>query len=137
MLLSPESSGFFLAHALGKCLGAEDVAVAKIDVRRRPRTSLRVGQIVPGRPVVIVNDVVTSGASLEPLLAIAAEAGAPVAGVLVFGTLSDTRFKQFLNRHDLAATWLVSAVWQTHAPGGATCPQCAAGEELMPVAELS
>lgn len=133
-VLCPESAGFFLGSAIARATGAT-LAVARVDVaRRRPATQLRTGDIAPGARVVVVNDVVTSGASLTRLLTLAREHGAHVAGVMIFATLDDRRLKRFLNDEDLPGVWLASANWQI--VDAQTCKQCAAGDELLPVAEL-
>jgi orotate phosphoribosyltransferase len=133
-ILCPETAGFFLGSAIAREVGAE-IAVARVDVaRRRPGTQLRTGDIAPGARVIIVNDVVTSGASITRLVDLARAAGAHVAAAMMFATLDDRRLKRYLNDHDLPGAWLASATWSI--VDATSCPQCKAGEELLPVAEL-
>lgn len=136
-VLVAESAGYFLGEALRARSGAA-LAVARTDVERRPASSLLHGAIAPGAPVVVVNDVVTTGASLEPLLDLAADAGATVTAALVFGALDGTGFRAMLNRRRLAGDHLLEAspAWPITDPS--RCAACAAGSPpLLPAAELN
>lgn len=136
-VIVPESAGFFLGDAIASRLGAT-VAVARTDLQRRPGRTLFNGAVHRGDSVLVVNDVVTTGASLEPLLDLAADRGARVAGVLVFGALDGPGFRAVLNRREIPGEHLVEAgpAWTQHDPDA--CPACARGViPLMPAAELN
>lgn len=136
-VIVPESAGFFLGDALARRLGAT-VAVARTDLQRRPARSLYNGAIHRGDRVLVVNDVVTTGSSLEPLLDLAADRGATVTGVLVFGALDGPGFRAILNRRQVPGDHLLEAgpAWALRAPE--ECPACARGEPpLLPAAELN
>ncbi|MEZ4403152.1 MAG: hypothetical protein R3B06_24220 [Kofleriaceae bacterium] len=136
-VIVPESAGFFLGDALAKRLGAT-VAVARTDLQRRPARSLYDGAIGRGDHVLVVNDVVTTGASLEPLLDLAADHGAVVSGVLVFGALDGPGFRAVLNRRGVPGDHLLEAgpAWAMRDPD--ECPACLAGElPVLPAAELN
>lgn len=136
-VIVPESAGFFLGDALAKRLGAT-VAVARTDLQRRPARSLYNGVIHRGDRVLVVNDVVTSGASLEPLLDLAGDRGAVVTGVLVFGALDGPGFRAILNRRQVPGDHLLEAgpAWALRDPE--ECPACARGAPpLLPAAELN
>lgn len=135
-VIVPESAGFFLGDALATRLGAT-VAVARTDLQRRPARSLYNGTIHRGDRVLVVNDVVTTGTSLEPLLELAADRGATVSGVLVFGALDGPGFRSMLNRRQVPGDHLLEAgpAWALRDPE--ECPACARGEPLLPAAELN
>lgn len=135
-VIVPESAGFFLGDALATRLGAT-VAVARTDLQRRPARSLYNGTIHRGDRVLVVNDVVTTGTSLEPLLELAADRGATVTGVLVFGALDGPGFRSMLNRRQVPGDHLLEAgpAWALRDPE--ECPACARGEPLLPAAELN
>jgi orotate phosphoribosyltransferase len=136
-VIVPESAGFFLGAAIAKLLGAA-VTVARTDMQRRPARRLFSGTIRNDERVLVVNDVVTTGTSLEPLLDLAADHGAIVTGVLVFGALDGPGFRTVLNRRRVPGDHLVEAgpAWRLLDPD--VCPACARGTEvLLPAAELN
>lgn len=139
IVLVPESAGYFLGEAIrAKAGGNVTLAVARTDIERRPARSLLHGALPAGRPVVVVNDVVTTGASLEPLLDLVGDQGGTVAAALVFGALDGTGFRAMLSRRRIAGDHLIEAgpAWAVLDPG--LCPACAAGgPPLIPAAELN
>jgi orotate phosphoribosyltransferase len=139
IVLVPESAGYFLGEAIRARAGKNvSLAVARTDVERRPARSLLHGALPAGRPVVVVNDVVTTGASLEPLLDLVGDQGGTVAAALVFGALDGTGFRAMLSRRRIAGDHLIEAspAWAVLDP--AQCPACAAGAPpLIPAAELN
>jgi len=147
VVLVPESAGYFLGDAIRARIagggspaagGARvSLVVARTDLQRRPARALLHGAIAPGQQVVVVNDVVTTGASLEPLLDLVGDAGAVVAAALVFGALDGTGFRAMLARRRLTGDHLVEAspAWPVTDPEG--CAACRAGLPLIPAAELN
>ncbi|MBX3465524.1 MAG: hypothetical protein KF878_01330 [Planctomycetes bacterium] len=134
-VLSPESAGFALGHAVAVELRAS-LATARIDLRRRPLgLPLRAGRLTPGRPVVVVNDVATTAASLERLLALAEAAGCQVIGVYLFGLVEPDAAKAMLAARALPMTWLVSARWRAVLPPA--CEACHAGAPLLAASEFN
>lgn len=136
-VIVPESAGFFLGDAIATRLGAT-VAVARTDLQRRPGRTLYNGAVHRGDSVLVVNDVVTTGASLEPLMDLAADRGATVTSVLVFGALDGAGFRALLNRRALPGEHLLEAGpgWALREPE--QCPACARGvEPVLPAAELN
>lgn len=134
-ILSPESAGFALGHAVSVELRA-GLATARIDLRRRPLgPPLRAGRLTPGRPVVVVNDVATTAGSLERLLGLAEAAGCDVIGVLLFGLVEPDAVKAMLAARALPATWLVSARWRAVLPPA--CDACHAGAPLLAASEFN
>ncbi|HUQ07433.1 MAG TPA: hypothetical protein VM261_33300 [Kofleriaceae bacterium] len=139
VILVPESAGYFLGEAIrARAGGTASLAVARTDVERRPARSLLHGLIPAGRPVVVVNDVVTTGASLEPLLDLVGDQGGTVAAALVFGALDGTGFRAMLSRRRIAGDHLIEAgpAWAVMDPD--RCFACAAANlPLIPAAELN
>ncbi len=137
IVLVPESSGYFLGEAIRARAGIT-LAVARTDSERRPARSLLHGGLPAGRPVIVVNDVVTTGASLEPLLDLVADCGATVAAALVFGALDGTGFRAMLGRRRIAGDHLIEASPSWPVADPARCAACAAGgPPLLPAAELN
>lgn len=134
-VLSPESSGAFLGAAVAKLLGAT-LAVAKIDERRRPMQELRLGGFPSNTPVFVVNDVVTTGRSLETLLQLARVHGAEVAGIGVFATLDANGLKRTLESHQLRGAVVATAAWRPQQAGD-SCAGCRERRELLPASELN
>jgi orotate phosphoribosyltransferase len=122
-VLAPESAGLLLGRAIADYLNA-DLAVAAIDSRRRPLASLKYGRVTADRRVLVVNDVVTSGNSLEPLLTFPE---ARLAGLLSFAALSTDPIRRVEARHHIRVGWLVTSTWSTYERS--SCPLCAEGKE--------
>jgi orotate phosphoribosyltransferase len=136
-VLAPESAGFFLGDAIARRLGVP-LAVARTDLQRRPARALLHGDLPAGGQVVVVNDVVTTGASLEPLLELVADHGATVAAALVFGALDGTAYRALLNRRGIPGDHLVEASDRWPVQPAETCELCRRpGPALIPAAELN
>ena len=134
VVLCPESGGYVLGQAIAARTETE-LVVSAINSLRRPTANLRRGPVPSGSSVLIVNDVVTTGSSLEPLLSATISAGATLAGIATFASLRPQDFARFRNAHGLAGAHLVSAAWKTYAP--AECPLCHTRESLVPAAEFN
>jgi orotate phosphoribosyltransferase len=132
-VLTPESSGLFLGRALAARYGTPHV-VAQTDLRRRPTKTLLSGAIQPNDRVVLVNDVGSTGASLDPLRELVAERGGLAVGVVLFAVVGGDGIEKYCATWHLPSRWLVTARWDTYAPE--RCPGCRAGEPLTPVAEF-
>ena len=133
-LLTPESAGFLLGRALATRYQVPHV-VAQTDLRRLPAKVLRAGVIQPNDRVVLVNDVASTGASLDILRELVAERGARAVAVVLFGVVGSAAVAAYCARWQLPAHWLVTARWDTYAPEG--CPGCKAGQPLSSVTELA
>ena len=137
IVLVPETAGFFLGDAVRRRIGAP-LAVARTDLQRRPARALLHGAIHDGAQVVVVNDVVTTGASLEPLLDLVADRGATVAAVLVFGALDGTGYRSTLNRRRIPGDHLLEASERWLMLPAERCEVCRrGGPALIPAAELN
>ncbi|WP_426757259.1 phosphoribosyltransferase family protein [Myxococcus sp. Y35] len=134
-VLCPETAGFFLGHAMAQRLAAQ-LVVSAVDSRRRPTMLLRTGTLTPGRPVLVINDVSTTGSSLDPLVQLAKDAGCDIAGVAVFAAWKMDSFHQWKTRRSLRGEALVAGMWETY-DAGPNCPGCAAGRQLLPAMEFN
>jgi orotate phosphoribosyltransferase len=133
-LLTPASAGFFLGRALATRYG-RPLVVAQTDLRRLPAKTLRSGVIQPNDRVVLVNDVASTGTSLDALRELVVERGGRVVAVVLFGVVDSPAVTAYCARWQLPSHWLVTARWETYAPE--VCPGCQAGEPLVSVAELA
>lgn len=135
-VLSPESAGFFLGAAIARLHGLPH-AVVQTDVRRLPIASLATGELAAGDRVVLVNDVGSTGAGLEPMLELIAQRGAQPIGVLLFAVVGADAFTAWCDRRGLPGHFLTIAQWGELTPGAATCAGCAAEAPLVPVTAFS
>ena len=133
-LLTPESSGFFLGKALADRHHTRHVVV-QTDLRRIPTKRLLAGAIAANDRVVLVNDVASTGVSLNVMRELVTERNAIVAGVLLFAAVGGPLVADYCATWHLPVHWLVTARWPTY-PSGA-CPGCTAGTPLVPIAEFA
>jgi orotate phosphoribosyltransferase len=134
LVLVPESAGFFLGASVARSLGAA-LAVAQIDDLRCPRKALRHGAIAQGDRVLLVNDVITTGKSLEPLLQLVRDCGAAVARILTFACTDPKRARLFRNKIGVDVRWLATCAWSTNKPE--VCEGCRRREVLLPATEFN
>lgn len=135
VLLCPDSAGFFLARGIEK-LHALETCVVQTDLRRLPTATIIKGHIKPGDNVVIVNDVVRTGSSIDPMRQLVSQQGATLVGVVVFAQLDAPRFEQYCSALGIVGCSLVNGVWPTFVPNE-TCDRCKLGEPLIPIAEFA
>jgi orotate phosphoribosyltransferase len=142
-LLCPESAGYLLADQIAK-QHQLPLAVARVDLLRRPtqelvpesKTSRYLGTIAARSKVVIVNDVASTGASLDTLKKLAESRDATVEGVLVLGTSQGATIRLHLQQHRLPGNYLLEGLWNNVRPEG--CPKCLAHDRsILPVAEFN
>lgn len=117
-VVSPAIGGLVLGHELGRALGCRAVWVERV---ADGRLDLRRGfGFAPGEPVVAVEDVVTTAASLRELIQVVAARGARVLGVASLVDRSGNRVEW-----EVPAVRLVRLDAVQLAPE--TCPLCRAG----------
>jgi orotate phosphoribosyltransferase len=134
-IVCPESSGYFLGRAVSLLTGSP-LTVARIDHSRRPTSEVRSGPSPkPGAPSIIVNDVLTTGASLNPLMELVRTTRATVDRVVVFATLNPTGFRDFMTANSITGKYLVSANWPTFEEKD--CILCRQGAAPLPAAEFN
>jgi orotate phosphoribosyltransferase len=134
IVLAASNSGRYVGEALAGQLGVP-IALAGIDGWRRPTAQIVAGDIPPGSRVLVVTDVITTGASVTPLIEIARAHGEVerLASVVV---LDSGRFQELLAQNKgVRGTTLLSARWTSSPPE--QCPQCALGQPLFPALDLT
>lgn len=120
-VVSPAIGGLVLGHELGRALGCRAVWVERVG---DGRLDLRRGfRFAPGEPVVAVEDVVTTAASLRELIQVIEARGARVVGVAALVDRSRDRVVW-----DVPAVRLVRLDAVQFAPDA--CPLCQAGVPL-------
>ncbi len=134
VVVGPTTGGVILAHEVARNVGtrgifAEAVAEADGTSRRELRRGFRID---PGERVALVDDVVTTGASLLEMIPLVEAAGADLAAVVVIVDRSGQLDE--LVSPATGRTYRAQALWSldlpTYEPGTATCPGCAAGLPL-------
>ena len=134
VVVGPTTGGVLLAYEVAHKLGtrgffAESVATADGQSRREFRRGFH---IEPGERVALVDDVVTTGASLLEMIPLIESTG----GILAATVVIVDRSGQLDNLVSPATgkTYSANALWSldlpTYEAGPATCPGCAAGLPL-------
>ncbi|MGH2376879.1 MAG: orotate phosphoribosyltransferase [Candidatus Limnocylindria bacterium] len=120
----PTTGGIILAHEVARQLGARAVYAERAETGsgRVLRRGFRLG---PGERVLVVDDIMSTGGSVEETIAAVRYAGGQVAAVAVLvdrsgGAAVGSEVPHF-------ALWEVAM--ETYEP--ASCPQCAAGVPLQ------
>lgn len=131
-VVCPESAGFAIGEAIAR-LATIPVAVVKTDIHRRPSSELRAGTIMPGALVLLVNDVMTSGSSLQRLHKAAATHGARVQRVLTLAAVGTGSLK-VTNDLGVTGSWLMEGLWPLSASD--SCELCKQALPLILSAEL-
>ena len=134
VVIGPTTGGVILAYEVARQLGvrglfAEQEAGPEGTTRRALRRGFR---IKPGERVLLVDDVVTTGASLAEMVPLIEEAGGELHAALVLvdrsGGLSRVVSPVSGRRYPAEALWTLDL--PTYEPGPETCPGCAAGLKL-------
>jgi orotate phosphoribosyltransferase len=134
VVVGPTTGGVLLAYEVAKQLGvrgffAESVTTADGTSHREFRRGFR---IEPGEKVLLVDDVVTTGASLlEMIPAIEASGGELVATAVIVdrsATLDELTSPATGRAYRANALWSLNI--PTYEPGPDTCPGCEAGLPL-------
>jgi orotate phosphoribosyltransferase len=134
VVVGPTTGGVILAYEVAKRLGtrgifAESVSAADGSSRRELRRGFR---IEPGERVALVDDVVTTGASLLEMIPLIESTGGEIAAIAVIVDRSGELER--LTSPTTGVTYAADALWSlnlpTYEPGADTCPVCAAGVPL-------
>lgn len=133
LVVGPTTGGVILAYETARQLGVRGFfAEADADEDGTTRRVFRRGfAIQPGERALLVDDVVTTGASLREMLEPIEDAGAELVAtlVLVDRTGGLTAVESASGRHYPAqALWTLEL--PTYEPGSRTCPGCASGIPL-------
>jgi orotate phosphoribosyltransferase len=132
-VVCPETAGVFLGKALAEQLELP-LAVTAVDAHRRPVPELRTGRLEDEHRLLVVNDVITTGRSLDPILQLGNSCRG-IAGVLCFATLQPDRAEQLAAHRGFPLEWLVFSTWRPVRQED--CDRCAVGEPFLPAAEFN
>lgn len=120
VVVGPVTGGIILAHEVGKNLGTRAIFTE----RENGRMTLRRGfAIAPGEKVLVVEDIVTTGGSVQEVLEVVREQGGEVAGVALLVDRSGGK-ADFGVRTEA----LLKLEVPTYKPGD--CPLCRDGVAL-------
>lgn len=131
LVAGPTTGGVILAFETARQLGvrsifAEEVRADDGSIRREFRRGFR---IEPGERVLLVDDILTTGGSLQAMLPAVEAAGGVIVECLVLVDRSGGRAT--LASPSTGSTYSLRALWRldlpTYEAGPATCPLCAAG----------
>lgn len=134
LVAGPTTGGVILAFETARQLGvrsifAEEVRSDDGAVRREFRRGFR---IEPGERVLLVDDILTTGGSIQTMLPSVEVAGGIVVECLVLVDRSSGRAT--LTSPSTGRTYPLRSLWRldlpTYEPGPETCPLCAAGEPI-------
>ncbi len=134
VVIGPTTGGMILAYEVARQLGvrgifAEQVTAADGTTSRELRRGF---EIRPGEKVLLVDDVVTTGASLAEMVPVIEQTGGELILAIVLvdrtGGLSSVESPTTHQTYRAEALWSLSL--PTHEAGAETCPGCAAGLPL-------
>jgi orotate phosphoribosyltransferase len=135
LVAGPTTGGVILAFETARQLGtlgifAEEVADGEGGTRREFRRGF---SILPGERVLLVDDILTTGGSLLAMIPAVEALGGEIIECVVLVDRSGGRAT--LTSPTSGRTYPLRALWQldlpTYEPGAATCPRCAAGDQLQ------
>jgi orotate phosphoribosyltransferase len=134
LVAGPTTGGIILAFETARQLGvraifAEEVRADDGTLRREFRRGFR---IEPGERVLLVDDILTTGGSMQAMLPAVEAAGGEIVECRVLVDRSGGRAT--LVSPATGRTYPLHSLWQldlpTYEPGPATCPRCADGTPL-------
>lgn len=134
LVAGPTTGGVILAFETARQLGVRSIFAEEIrsddgSMRREFRRGFR---IEPGERVLLVDDILTTGGSLQAMLPAVEAAGGVIVECVVLVDRSGGRAT--LASPASGRTYPLRALWRldlpTFEPGPATCPSCAAGDPL-------
>jgi orotate phosphoribosyltransferase len=134
VVVGPTTGGVILAYETARQLGVRGIfAEQELDADGNKVRVLRRGfRIEPGELVLLVDDVVTTGASLTEMLPLIEASGGRLVGAEVLvdrtGTLESVSSPVSGQVYPAQALWTLNL--PSYEPGPQTCPQCAAGLQL-------
>ena len=119
-VMGPMTGGILLAHEVGKALGTRAIFTE----REKGKMTLRRGfRIKPGERVLIVEDIVTTGGSVQEVVDVVKAAGGEIVGVGLLVDRSGGKAEFGVSKEDVQA--LLNLEVPTYEPE--TCPLCKEG----------
>jgi len=130
VVVGPTTGGVILAYEVARRLGTRGFFAENVTDANGSRRELRRGfRIEPGERVALVDDVVTTGASLLEMIPLIESTGGEIAAIVVIvdrsGELAGLISPSTGERYRAEALWSLNL--PTYEPGPQTCPACAAG----------
>jgi orotate phosphoribosyltransferase len=134
VVIGPTMGGVILAHEVARNADTRGIFAEQVtDADGTSRRELRRGfRIEPGDRVLLVDDVVTTGASLLEMIPLIESTGGEIAAIVVIVDRSGELDR--LTSPTTGATYRADALWSLNLPtyeaGPETCPGCAANLPL-------
>lgn len=134
LVAGPTTGGVILAFETARQLGVRSIFAeeVRIDDGSSRREFRRGFTIQPGERLLLVDDILTSGGSLQAMLPAVESAGGEIIECLVLVDRSGGRAA--LASPSSGRSYPLRSLWQldlpTFEPGPSTCPQCARGVPL-------
>lgn len=120
-VLSPAIGGIVIGHEVGRALGVRALFAERQDAALTLRRGFA---LTPGEPVLVVEDVVTTGGSTRETIAVARQAGAVVVGAAAIVDRSG-------GTHGLDVPFHALLPMQVPTYTPEHCPMCAAGQPVV------
>lgn len=134
LVAGPTTGGVILAFETARQLGVRSIFAEEVrgDDGTTRRAFRRGFTIDPGERLLMVDDILTTGGSLQAMLPAVEAAGGEIVGCLVLVDRSGGRAT--LTSPATGRAYPLQSLWQldlpTYEPGPATCPRCAEGMPL-------
>jgi orotate phosphoribosyltransferase len=134
LVAGPTTGGVILAFETARQLGTRSIFAEEVrDADGGSHREFRRGfTIEPGERVLLVDDILTTGGSLLAMIPAVEALGGEIVACDVLVDRSGGRAT--LTSPTTGRTYPLRALWQldlpTYEPGPATCPRCAAGDDL-------
>jgi orotate phosphoribosyltransferase len=134
LVAGPTTGGVILAFETARQLGVRSIFAEEVraDDGTTHRAFRRGFRIEPGERLLLVDDIMTTGGSLQAMLPAVEDAGGEIVSCLVLVDRSGGRAT--LTSPRTGRTYPLRSLWQldlpTYEAGSATCPRCADGQPL-------
>ena len=134
LVAGPTTGGVILAFETARQLGVRSIFAEEVraDDGTTHREFRRGFRIDPGERVLLVDDILTTGGSLQAMIPVVEAAGGEIVECIVLvdrsGGRAALRSPSSGRRYPLRALWQLDL--PTYEPGPATCPLCAEGVPL-------
>lgn len=133
LVAGPTTGGVILAFETARQLGVRSIFAEEVQADGATRRAFRRGfRVEPGERLLLVDDILTTGGSLQAMLPAVEAAGGEIVECLVLVDRSGGRAA--LASPSSGRSYPVRSLWQldlpTYEAGPATCPLCADGVPL-------
>lgn len=121
VVVGPAMGGVIIAYEMGRQLGRRALFTEREEGKMRLRRNFR---IEPGEKVLVVEDVITTGGSVQEVIEVVRAAGGEVAGVAVLVDRSNGKADFGVPLYK--ALTIAAVAWEPE-----NCPLCQAGEPAV------